>query len=304
MHSILFTPAERGFSWIHFYQPDDSDLDRMAGELAIPGLYIQDILQAEHLPKVEPVGDRPGAWFLIARILDPELGSRSFNSISSLSRKLAVFYAPGQVVSVLRSDSAPVQEFVTKSQQQPAGLTDFQLVAKILKVSFRSFEPLLLKLGEDVDFFEGKLLDNERFPPLARSLYGLRRKASVMKRLMVLSEPLIAFLRENGAGDPIATDAMDMFTRIETLTDDVFERAVGLINLNLAVASQRSNEIMRFLTLYSAFFLPVTFLVGVYGMNFRGMPELELPWGYPAVWILILLLAGFHFWWFRRKKWL
>jgi magnesium transporter len=61
---------------------------------------------------------------------------------------------------------------------------------------------------------------------------------------------------------------------------------------------------MRFLTLYSAFFMPLTFLVGIYGMNFRWMPELDWTWGYLACWVLMLGIAGFHWWWFRRKKWL
>jgi magnesium transporter len=95
-----------------------------------------------------------------------------------------------------------------------------------------------------------------------------------------------------------------MFQRINTLAEDVNERAASLINLNLAISGQRNNDVMRFLTVYSAFFLPLTFLVGIYGMNFEFMPELKHPMGYAATWILILLTTGFHLWWFRRKKWL
>jgi magnesium transporter len=61
---------------------------------------------------------------------------------------------------------------------------------------------------------------------------------------------------------------------------------------------------MRFLTVYSAFFMPLTFLVGIYGMNFKNMPELESSIGYPGVWVLMLLVTGLHLWWFRRKRWL
>lgn len=304
MRQELISPSQRGFSWIHFEKPNESELQALSDDLGLSQLYIQDVMQAEHLPKVEPMGEVANSWFLIVRILDPDLGSKPFNSIPELSRKLAIFFEPGRLVTIIRTDSPDLNDFIRKCRFLPEGLTDFQLVAKLLKVSFRTYEPLLLKIGSDLDFFEGKLFENERFPPLAKSLYSLRRKTSVLKRLITVSEPLVAFLRENGAGDPVVTDSLDMITRIETMVEDVFERAVGLINLNLSVSSQRSNEVMRFLTLYSAFFMPLTFLVGVYGMNFSWMPELEWRWGYGLLWAVMLGIAGFHFWWFRRKNWL
>ena len=61
---------------------------------------------------------------------------------------------------------------------------------------------------------------------------------------------------------------------------------------------------MRFLTIYSAFFMPLTFIVGVYGMNFSNMPEIVWEWGYVVCWVLMLILSVIHFIWFRNKKWL
>jgi magnesium transporter len=139
---------------------------------------------------------------------------------------------------------------------------------------------------------------------MARSLYGLRRKSSILKQLFTVSDPLAEFLATEVPGDPIAQDALDMYQRIKTLADDLNERVTGLINLNLAIAGQRNNDVMRFLTVYSAFFMPLTFLVGVYGMNFKFMPELDKPWAYTLIWIVMLCITGLHFWWFRRKRWL
>jgi magnesium transporter len=86
----------------------------------------------------------------------------------------------------------------------------------------------------------------------------------------------------------------------DQLTDDVN----NLLTVYLSVSSQKTNEVMKVLTVFSAFFLPLTFLVGVYGMNFKYMPELEQRLGYPAIWAVMLgIVIGIYIW-FRRKQWL
>jgi magnesium transporter len=303
LHAPVFSKHIHDFDWIHFLEPDDSELSDLSESLNINPLYIQDIMQAEHLPKVEPVEENEG-FFLIARVLDPQLGNKEFNSIPEATRKLAIFYRPGQVISIQRAPFPWLDSMIEKCKTGGELLTDKKLVCRLLKQSFKSFEPVLQRLSGDLDFFESKLFENERFPPFAKSLYSLKRKASILKRLFAVSTPLVEFLKEHLYSEPFAQDAIDMFNRINTLVDDVSERSTGLINLNLSINSQRSNEVMRFLTIYSAFFMPLTFIVGVYGMNFNNMPEIMWEWGYFLCWFLMALLSLFHFLWFRNKKWL
>ncbi len=303
MQITVYSIDNRPFEWIHYSEPTEAELFSLSEDLGLSQLYIQDVLQAEHLPKVEPIGNE-NCYFLIARTLDPSLGKREFNGIPEVTRKVAIFLEPSRLVTIQRASSPWLTDLITKAPGFPQNLSAFQVVTKILKETFRSFEPLLLDLGSDLEFFEGKLFENERFPPFAKGLYAIRRKASVLKRLFLVSVPLVEFIEEYGPPDPVAQDALDMYKRIHTLVEEINERAAGLINLNLSISSQRSNEVMRFLTLYSAFFMPLTFLVGIYGMNFRWMPELDWTWGYLACWVLMLGIAGFHWWWFRRKKWL
>ncbi|MCB1090822.1 MAG: magnesium and cobalt transport protein CorA, partial [Verrucomicrobiae bacterium] len=87
-------------------------------------------------------------------------------------------------------------------------------------------------------------------------------------------------------------------------TEDLRENAAGLRDFFLSQASHRMNEIVKVLTSFSAIFLPLTFLVGVYGMNFDDMPELHWAWAYPALWGVFLLVSGGMFWYFRRKDWM
>jgi magnesium transporter len=78
----------------------------------------------------------------------------------------------------------------------------------------------------------------------------------------------------------------------------------GMLDIYLSSVSNRMNEVMKVLTIIATLFIPLTFIAGVYGMNFRHMPELEWPWGYPIVWGIMIALAVLMVLYFRRKKWL
>jgi magnesium transporter len=77
----------------------------------------------------------------------------------------------------------------------------------------------------------------------------------------------------------------------------------GIQELYLSILSNRMNEIMKVLTIISTIFIPLTFMVGVYGMNFHYMPELAIPWAYPALWCVMILMAAGMIIFFRRKRW-
>lgn len=81
------------------------------------------------------------------------------------------------------------------------------------------------------------------------------------------------------------------------------EMVMGMVDLRFHLVSTRLNEVMRTLTIIATIFIPLTFIVGVYGMNFASMPELAWRWGYPAVWALMIALALGMLVWFRRRGW-
>ena len=86
--------------------------------------------------------------------------------------------------------------------------------------------------------------------------------------------------------------------------DQMLEEVNLLLQVHLAMSSKRTNEVMRVLTVFSAFFLPLTFIVGIYGMNFQYMPELAQHWGYPAVLLAMAGIAAAIWLWFRRRGWM
>jgi magnesium transporter len=90
--------------------------------------------------------------------------------------------------------------------------------------------------------------------------------------------------------------------KLTTQYDQIMEDASNLVNTYIAISSQKTNEVMKILTIFSVFFMPLTFIVGIYGMNFEFMPELRSKWGYPAVLLLMIMVTLVIYYWFRRKK--
>jgi len=96
----------------------------------------------------------------------------------------------------------------------------------------------------------------------------------------------------------------DQHLKILTLYNQILEEVNNLMNLYMSFSAQKTNDVMKVLTIFSVFFMPLTFIVGIYGMNFEFMPELKQKWGYPVILIVMAIVTGVIYQWFRRKKWL
>lgn len=99
-------------------------------------------------------------------------------------------------------------------------------------------------------------------------------------------------------------DLYDHITRFADLAESMRELVQGTMTTHLTISSNRLNEVMKVLTIISTIFMPLSFVAGVYGMNFHYMPEIATRWGYPAVWIIFLLVATVMILFFRRRHWI
>ena len=98
-------------------------------------------------------------------------------------------------------------------------------------------------------------------------------------------------------------ELQDNINEANELTDSYREILYDILNVYHTSATTRLNDIMKVLTIISVIFIPLTFIVGVYGTNFKFLPELEWRYGYFIMWGIMLLVAGFMVWYFKRKKW-
>jgi magnesium transporter len=107
-----------------------------------------------------------------------------------------------------------------------------------------------------------------------------------------------------GRGASLFRDVQENVESSHFYADELLDDVNTVLNVQLALAAHRTGEVMRILTVFSVFFLPLTFVVGVYGMNFDLMPELHARWGYPAVLAAMGLITLMIYLWFRRRGWL
>ena len=290
------TPKE----WTDITNPDNDELDEIASKYHINRHVVRDCLDPNHLPKHENLKE---CTFFITRLVSGNIKTH-LDSIHELTTKIAIFFNEDYVITVHRLEQPFVDEINEAEIEKGAGSCTANLVARIVWYVLQTFEQPAMILGEQIESYESTVLLKHTKPALLQGLYYIKRKASTCKKVLLLTDDLITFLKTTDADKSLVQDIRDMYTKLITLYDQVLDDVNNLLNTYLSLTTQKTNEVMKILTIFSVFFMPLTFIVGVYGMNFRYMPELTMKYGYPAVMIFMLMLVGVIFFWFKKKKWL
>lgn len=168
---------------------------------------------------------------------------------------------------------------------------------------------VLARIEERVDDIEAAALDPKGAPVL-RDVHGLRAELLLLRRTVgPLRTALVELTRDantriSPAVRPYFRDLLDHVVRVAEGVEVCRERLAGVLDLHLAMTSTQTNEVMRVLTLVTSVFIPLTFIAGVYGMNFDYMPELRWSWGYPAVMAMMAAIAASLLGWMRYRSWL
>lgn len=292
--------SEHSFEWIDLVHPTKEELHELAKIHNLPETAVTDCLQPEHLPKFEQYDN---CHFIIVRYFDNACHEHSDN-LHALTRKIAIFYTPNFLLTVHRSESPAIEDIVANHLHDPNYANTFNMICRLIKKVMASYEKPVMKLEKDVDFYEARIFLKNKIPDLLKTFYLIKRKSSVYKRIFLLSK---AVIDQFGAGvkkNPALEDLKDFYVRIEVMNEEIVDSIASLMHIYISISSQKTNEVMRILTVFSAFFLPLTFIVGVYGMNFEFMPELKYPYAYPTLLIAMLAITVLIFQWFKRKRWI
>jgi magnesium transporter len=286
--------------WIDVIDPKPGELDEISKAYNLNTYTLLDSLDPDHLPKYEEHND---THFLILRILED--GHPKEPSIQSLSSKIAIFFNDEFIITVHRSAQPIIKNIRENYVDNGKILTACGIVIRIIRETFHTYEAPAMALSDKIDMYESKLfLKNTIKSNMIRSIYFLKNKAGIYKKLLVLSNEVISSLHVEGEERPALRDVKDLHTKLLLLYDQVLDDTANLLNVYLSLSSQKTNEVMKVLTILSVFFMPLTFIVGVYGMNFKYMPELNYKWGYPLSWAIMFLVCVVVFIIFKRKKWM
>lgn len=288
---------------------DMSVIHALATEYELHPLAVEDLLQVPQRPKVESYGGEDSELrarlFLVARAfrLEPD-GLRSEQMSIFLGHRTVLTFREG-ATDVWEPIRQRLQTKNTRLRNSDASF----LMYSLLDATIDSLYPILESYGDRLEDLEIQILDA---PPrvtigdinqVKRELLMLRRVAWPMREVVatlqrepheLLSETTRVYLR----------DLYDHVVQIMDIIETYREMAAALTDAYMSSISNRMNQIMKVLTVISTIFIPLTFLAGVYGMNFHHFPELDQPWAYPLFWIVCGILATAMFILFRRRHWL
>jgi len=300
MKSVFARKETHGFDWIDLSNPSAEEIQEIAQQFSLHEASIKDCMQPDHLPKYEIVDHYT---FIIVRVFTQHIIHEA-DTIQELTNKIAIFYTADYLLTVHRTDQPLVAEVKTKAIDEKGCKDIWCILIRIVRASLLTFDEPSAKLGQSLDYFEENVFLKQRKAPILRGLYYVKRKVDVIRRLLILSYEIIDKIDTPKQRNIYTRDLRDLHIRLQNVYDNLSENTAQLLSAYFSIASHRTNEIMRILTIFSVFFMPLTFIVGIYGMNFHFMPELDWHWGYPLVMLVMAgITLGIYFW-FKRKGWL
>ncbi len=294
------------FIWIDVVGPGPEELLALADEYQIHPLAVQDCLDPKHLPKVERLG---ALTFVILRAYDENAGP-DVDDVHGLTRKVALFFGARFLITVHRAE----QRFLEDLKRQ-AALPDPYSVPPcerhVVAVANGAIDTFWRPL-EDAEARIATIEERQEQPrnrtPFVHQVFHLKRRInairSTSRHILETVKRLTAGGAEHMPPSPHLNNLRENAESLYFATDEILEDAHSLLSLTLAAADHEANQITKVLTIFAAFFLPLTFIVGVYGMNFDVMPELRWRLGYPAVLVFMGAVCLGVYLWFRRKGWM
>ncbi|WP_313267099.1 magnesium transporter CorA family protein [Epilithonimonas vandammei] len=289
------------WEWIDVTAPTDEDLRVLHERYHINYLLLEDTIDPNHLPKFEEVGD---VKFFLARE-STDLERRTLNNISDISSKLGIFLLPKLIITTHRSKSKSIYEVCDElKKENPENISRDHLALRLALKIIKTFDDESRNLLEIMDAIENEIfLKNTNQSNQIRRLYKLKRKSGLNTRILNISGEWISKFKTLDLEEVEVMDLLDKQKDVIADFDHVNAQTVNLISMFLALSDQKANQVMKLLAIYSVYFLPITFIAGVYGMNFDNMPELHHKNGYYFTLGLMVLIVVITFIYTRRKKW-
>jgi magnesium transporter len=286
------------FTWIDITGPSLDDLTAVAEKYALNHHNLQDCLEPDHLPKFEE-GD-PFNFIILRKVLEE---TNKGASIHALTTKIAIFFDADTIVTIHRvphPDLFPICEQLIQSGKI-ASIGSFLL--KIVARVQHSYSRFASELNLQIEETETRLFIKKQATESIESLFLLKRRASLCKKLLLLTGEVVSAVQHRQKKSSEVQDIRDSQIKLQLFYDQLTEDALNLVSMYMSISANKTNDVMKVLTIFSAYFLPLTFIVGVYGMNIPDMPELHFQGFYFALWAVMLSIAGGLLYFFKKLRW-
>ncbi len=280
------------FLWIDLTHPNTQQLRDLSETYGLDIILLHDSMQQGHLPKWEKYKD---FYFVILRSYTANINDK-FTKYGELSNKIAFFFNDKLMITIHRKEFEFLKN-ISSTSSHPQ-----ELFLEISRHMVDSFNDPLKKLSEKIDQFERTIFLKKESALSLEELYFMKSRARNGRKLLQLTQNVMYQLELRKELQTIFQDIKDSLTQSLLVYDEILDDSMNLLNTYLSITAQRNNDVIRVLTIFSAFFLPLTFIAGIYGMNFEHMPELKWPFGYFFCLIIMASVSLAIYFWFKRRR--
>jgi len=292
-------------TWINIDGLHEVELiEKLGKHFDLHPLLLEDILNTGQRPKLEDFEDY---LFVVLKML-----SQTKKEEEIIAEQISLVLGPNFVISFQEREGDtfdPIRERIRSGKGRIRKMGADYLAYALIDAVVDGYFPLLEKFGERIEGMEEELVSDPA-PETLQTIHDLKREMIFLRRSVWPLRELISGLQRGES--PLVKETTKVYLRdvydhtiqvIDSI-ENFREMVSGMLDIYLSSVSNKMNEVMKVLTMIATIFIPLTFIAGIYGMNFEYMPELGWRWSYPIVWLIIIAIAALMVTYFKRKRWL
>ncbi|MFC1508883.1 magnesium/cobalt transporter CorA [Candidatus Omnitrophota bacterium] len=292
-------------TWINVNGVHDPEIIEKIGKFFnVHSLTLEDILNTGHRPQIDDFEDY---LYIVLKMLSFDIQENNI-----LSEQVSLVLGYNYVISFQEKEGDvfdPLRNRIRNGKGRIRKMSTDYLAYSIIDAVIDNYYIILEKINEKIEVLEEELVMNPT-PKILQAIHDLKREMLYIRKSIWPLRDIIDSL-ERGESLLIQDttqvylrDLYDHTIQIIETVDILRDMISGMLDIYLSSVSNRMNEVMKTLTIFAAIFIPLTFIAGIFGMNFEYMPELKLRWAYPTLLITMLILGMSLFVYFKKKNWL
>lgn len=299
VRSDISKPGENEVAWIRLKRPTPEEVKNvLEGLFHAHPLLVEDAVKLNQRPKLDRY--KTHIFLTLFAVERQELKLQ----------EIGIVLGPNYVITISQDDIAFFDE-LERDMERKGDMMDHsgEILYHIVDRCVDDYAEAVAHYEEQVERLE-RLVYRNPYIRVAHDIFRYKRKLQQLRKVFVEEKTMLGAMSHqqlpyiSQEKDVYFSDVYDHISRVIDSIDMFREALSGLLELQMAMKSDRMNEIMKTLTLISSLFLPLTFIVGLYGMNFRIIPELDWDLGYAYVWVLMVVVSAGMFWFFKRNRWM
>lgn len=292
-------PSQQEVVWIHLPDPEPAEVQRVAQDMFhCHPLVVEDCIKLNQRPKMDRYKDHMFLTFFA--IADKRLTPVEIGIIIGSNYVITICKKQLKLFEVLREQLLAVKE----RSDHPG-----DILHRLLDLCVDDYTEITNHIEDQVDQMERNLFVNP-YLKVSREVFYLKRSMHKFRRIVLdeksivgsISHQTVPYIRQET--DVYFIDIYDHISRVLDSLETFRESFTSLLELQVNMKTDRMNQIIKTLTIISSIFLPLTFIAGVYGMNFKNIPELNWEWGYEYAWGVMIAVSLLLWLIFKWKKWI